>query len=51
MIKNFQCVNISSKDPKALADFYTAIDPPRTAGWGGRELTFRDPDGNIVLIL
>lgn len=115
MIKNFQCVNISSKDPKALADFYTAIgapvyvedgcydgwnigspdkggyvccwdenrwgkstagfvtivlnsddvqetyeeirakgfdiDPPRTADWGGKELTFKDPDGNIVMIL
>lgn len=115
MIQNFQCVNISSKDPKALADFYRSIgapvfvendcydgwnigdpekggyvccwdeniwgkstagfvtivlnsddvqktyeelrakgfeiDPPQTAVWGGQELTFRDPDGNPVLIL
>lgn len=115
MIKNLQCVNISSKDPKTLADFYRAIgapvfvengcydgwnignpakggyvccwdentwgksaagfvtivlnsddvqktyeelkakgmdvDPPRTADWGGKELAFKDPDGNIVMIL
>lgn len=115
MIKNFQCVNISSKDPKALANFSRTIgapvfvedgcydgwnigdlkkggyvccwdenkwgkstagfvtivlnsddvqktyeyikakgldiDPPTTAGWGGLELTFKDPDGNIVMIL
>lgn len=115
MIQNLQCVNISSKDPKALADFYRSIgapvfveddcydgwslgdpekggticcwdesrwgkstagfvtivlhsdgvqqtyeairaagvdiDPPRTADWGGQELSFKDPDGNIVMIL
>lgn len=115
MIKNFKCVNISSKDPKALADFYRAIgapvfieddnydgwyignpeqggtvcvwnennwgkstagfvtvvletddvqktyaeikskgiviDPPRTADWGGQELVFNDPDGNVVMLL
>lgn len=115
MIKDFQCVNISSKNPKALADFYRLIgapvcvendcydgwnigsqekggyvccwdenrwgkstagyvtivlssddvqktyeelkskgldiDPPNTASWGGLELTFKDPDGNIVLVL
>ncbi len=115
MALNFQCVDISSKDPKALADFYRsigasvfvendyydgwniggpekggyvccwdenvwgkstadfativlntgdaqktykelkskgfAIDPPRTADWGGQELSFQDPDGNIILIL
>ncbi|MEY8312041.1 VOC family protein [Oscillospiraceae bacterium 42-9] len=115
MIRNFQCVNISSKDPKALAEFYRSIgapvfvendcydgwnigdpekggyvccwdenvwgksaagfvtivlnsdsvqktyeelkakgfelEPPKTAVWGGQELTFKDPDGNIVLIL
>ena len=115
MIKNFQCVNISSKDPKALADFYRLIgapvfvendcydgwnigspgqggyvccwdentwgkstagfvtivlncddvqktyeeikakgfdiDLPKTADWGGKELTFTDPDGNLVMIL
>lgn len=28
MIKNFKCVNISSKDPKALADFYISIGAP-----------------------
>lgn len=28
MIKNFKCVNISSKDPKALADFYMSIGAP-----------------------
>lgn len=33
MIKNFRCVNISSRDPKARG---FDIDPPRTA----------DPDGN-----
>ena len=27
------------------------IDPPRTADWGGMELTFKDPDGNTVMIL
>lgn len=115
MIKNLECVNISSKDPKALAEFYRTIgapvfvendcydgwnigdpekggsvccwdenrwgkstagfvtivlnsddvqttyeelkakgldiDPPKTAEWGGRELTFKDPDGNTVLVL
>lgn len=48
MIKNFQCVNITSRNPKARG---FDIDPPRTADWGGRELTFKDPDGNIVMIL
>lgn len=28
MIKNFKCVNISSKKPKALADFYISIGAP-----------------------
>ena len=28
MIKNIKCVNISSKDPKALADFYQSIGAP-----------------------
>ena len=28
MIRNFQCVNISSKDPKALAEFYRSIGAP-----------------------
>lgn len=115
MITELQCVNISSKDPKALAEFYQAIgapvfvgnerydgwhigdrekggtvcvwdenrwgkssggyatvvfnsddvektyaeikgkgfaiDPPKTAVWGGRELVFHDPDGNQILIL
>ena len=115
MIKSFKCVNISSKDPEALADFYRAIGapvfveddnydgwyigdpghggtvcvwdennwgksaagfvtvvletdnvqktyaeikskgidiaPPRTADWGGQELVFNDPDGNVVMLL
>lgn len=115
MIQKFSCVNIASKDPKALADFYRTIgapvfvegddydgwnigdpekggtvcvwnennwgkstagyitivlntddvqktyeeikmkgikiDPPRTADWGGQELVFHDPDGNIVMLL
>lgn len=115
MITKFKCTNISSKDPKALADFYKTIgapvliedgnydgwyigdpkqggtvcvwdennwgkstagfvtvvletddvhktyeeillkgiriDPPRTADWGGQELVFHDPDGNIVMLL
>ena len=115
MIQNFKCVNISSKDPEALAAFYQAIgapvviedgcydgwfigdpaqggtvcvwnenswgkstagfvtvvletddvqktyeeirakgieiDPPQTADWGGQELVFKDPDGNIVMLL
>ncbi len=115
MALNFQCVNIRSKDPKALTDFDRAIrapgfaendcydgwnvggpekggyaccwdenvwgksttgfativlnskdvqktyreleakgfaiDPPRTAVWGGQELAFRDPDGSTALIL
>lgn len=28
MIKNIKCVNISSKDPKALAGFYMSIGAP-----------------------
>ena len=112
---SFKCVNIASKDSKALADFYRAIgapasvegedydgwnigdlgnggtvcvwneenwgkstagyitvvfetddlsktyediksnginiDPPRKADWGGEELVFNDPDGNIVMFL
>lgn len=28
MIKYFQCMNISSKDPKALTDFYRLIGAP-----------------------
>ena len=112
---NFKCVNIASKDPKALADFYKtigapvsvegedydgwnigdtekggtvcvwneknwgkstagyitvvfdtddlhktyeeikskgiSIDSPRKADWGGEELVFSDPDGNIVMFL
>ena len=69
MALNFQCVDISSKDPKALADFYRSIgasvfvendcydgwsigDPEKGgADWGGQELSFQDPDGNIILIL
>lgn len=115
MIKRLECVNITSKDPKRLAEFYRtigapvfvqdenydgwhlgnqddesyicvwdentwgkstggsitivfiadglektyeeikskgiAIDPPRRADWGGQELVFKDPDGNIVMIL
>lgn len=115
MIQKFSCVNIASKDPKALADFYRTIGapvfvegedydgwnigdpekggtvcvwnennwgkstagyitivlntddvqktyeeiklkginiaPPRTADWGGQELVFHDPDGNIVMLL
>lgn len=27
------------------------IDPPKTADWGGKELVFHDPDGNIVTVL
>ena len=115
MIKKLSCVNISSKDPKGLAEFYKTIgvpvyvqnedydgwnlgnpenqssicvwdennwgkstagyitivfdaddlqktyeeikakgidiEPPRTADWGGQELVFNDPDGNIVMVL
>lgn len=37
MIKNFQCVNISSRELKARGfDIY----PPRTADRGGKELEF-----------
>ena len=28
MIKNFKCMNISSKDPEALANFYRSIGAP-----------------------
>lgn len=28
MIKNFECINIGSKNPKGLADFYQAIGVP-----------------------
>ncbi len=28
-----------------------AINPPRTADWGGQELTLKDPDGNIIMFL
>ncbi|MDI9470257.1 MAG: VOC family protein [Bacillota bacterium] len=115
MIKKLLCVNISSKDPKALAEFYRtigapvfvnndcydgwnlgnpenagsvcvwdenrwgkdgagyitmlftadhleetyenirgqgiAIEPPKTADWGGQELLLTDPDGNKVIFL
>lgn len=115
MIKKLSCVNISSKNPKALAEFYqkigvpvyvegddfdgwhlgnpenggsvcvwnehnwgkstagyitmvfevddlqktyeeiiktgVAIEPPRTADWGGQELFFSDPDGNKIMLL
>ena len=115
MIKKFKCVNISSKNPEALAGFYRSIGAPvfledgnydgwflgepdqggticvwdenrwgkstagfitvvletdnvqktyeeltakglqlpspRTADWGGQELVFNDPDGNIVMLL
>lgn len=27
------------------------VAPPATAGWGGLELTFQDPDGNKVMVL
>ncbi len=27
------------------------FDPPKTAVWGGKELTLKDPDRNIILIL
>ena len=27
------------------------LDPPKTAGWGGKELFVKDPDGNTILIL
>ncbi len=27
------------------------IDPPRIADWGGQEMVFNDPDGNIVMLL
>lgn len=115
MIKKLSCVNITSKDPKGLAEFYQTIgipvfvqgcdydgwflgnpenegsicvwdenvwgkanggyitmvfdaedlqatyeeikskgitiDPPKQADWRGQELTLKDPDGNIVMIL
>ena len=115
MITGFKCVNISSKDPESLADFYRSISapvfvedgnydgwflgepdhggtvcvwdetrwgkstagfvtvvfqtddvqktyeeitakgiqvpPPRRADWGGQELIFNDPDGNVVMLL
>ena len=28
MIKNFECINIGSRNPKALDDFYKAIGVP-----------------------
>ena len=28
-----------------------AINPPRTADWGGQEVTLKDPDGNIIMFL
>jgi len=115
VITKLHCVNITSKDPKALADFYRTIgapvyvenedydgwslgnpenggsiciwnennrgkstagyitivldaddlqktyvdikskgvkiEPPRNTDWGGMELVFNDPDGNIVMLL
>ncbi len=27
------------------------INPPRAADWGGQELVFNDPDGNIIMVL
>lgn len=115
MIKKLSCVNITSKDPKGLAEFYRnigvpvfvngedydgwflgnpenegcvcvwdennwgkanagyitmvfdtddqqktyeeiktkgiSINPPKKADWGGLELSLKDPDGNIVMIL
>jgi uncharacterized glyoxalase superfamily protein PhnB len=27
------------------------LDPPKTADWGGKELTVKDPDGNTIIIL
>jgi len=27
------------------------LEPPVTASWGGKELKFKDPDGNNILIL
>ncbi|WP_151736055.1 VOC family protein ['Paenibacillus yunnanensis' Narsing Rao et al. 2020] len=34
-----------------LKEKITNIQPPTTAAWGGRELTFCDPDGNKILLL
>jgi len=28
-----------------------ALDPPKVAVWGGKELFVKDPDGNTILIL
>jgi predicted enzyme related to lactoylglutathione lyase len=27
------------------------LNPPKIAEWGGKELSVKDPDGNIILIL
>lgn len=114
MITKLACVNITSNDPKGLAEFYKTIGvpvfvnnddydgwnignsenngsvcvwhdkwgkstsgyitmvfkvddlnktyedikgkgieiaPPRKADWGGQELVFNDPDGNIIILL
>lgn len=32
MIKNFECINISSKNPKTLADFYKSVGIPVFSG-------------------
>jgi len=28
-----------------------ALDPPKTADWGGQELVMKDPDGNTIIVL
>ncbi|WP_150275457.1 VOC family protein [Paenibacillus tepidiphilus] len=34
-----------------LKEKITNLQPPTTAVWGGKELTFCDPDGNKILLL
>jgi predicted enzyme related to lactoylglutathione lyase len=46
----FECDD-HPKTYETLKQKGVALDPPKTAVWGGKELFVLDPDGNSVLIL